>query len=184
MKLTRILFPALLAAAILASCKKSSDEVTYNYLTGSMRFDLTMYTKPEVIYHLVPSGVTHPEGNDLGYYWRVSWKTANDTTKKVTAAGDGSYNMTAPANVGYYTVKAAAFAPDYSETSKTADLVVVKDDIDSTVSNTGIKITDPFMMDNRDGKRYYLTTVGGKTWSNLPAGIFPPNRIGWNWPLP
>lgn len=165
MKLTRILFPALLAAAILASCKKSSDDVTYNYLTGSMRFDLTMYSKPEVIYHIVPSGVTHPKGEDLGYYWRVSWKTVNDTTKKVNVAGDGSYNMTAPANVGYYTVKAAAFAPDYSETSKTADFIVVKEDIDSTVSQTGIKLTDPFMIDNRDARRYYLTTVGGKTWS-------------------
>ena len=165
MKLTRILFPALLAAAFLASCSKSSDDVTYNYLSGSMRFDMAMYTKAEAAYHLVPSGVTHPDGKDLGYYWRVSWKTANDTTKKVDVPGDGSYDMTAPANVGWYTVKAAAFAPDYSESSSTAELCVVKDDIDSTVSNTGIKITDPFMMDNRDGKRYYVTTIGGKTWS-------------------
>ena len=166
MKLTRLFFLTLVAAiCCVAACKKSSEDVTYNYLNGSMRFDLPMYSQPGIEYHPVPSGVTHPEGGNLGYYWRASWKTQNDTTKKADAPGNGSYLFNAPDNVGAYTVKCAAFAPDYSDISATVDIFVVKNDLDSTVSNTGIKLTDPFFVDIRDGNRYYQTTVGGKTWS-------------------
>ena len=80
-KLTSITF--IIAAALCTlSCKDDDETTVPPSLSGALDFDLPQYILPETVIEMVPSGVTHPDEGELGYYWRVSPSMKkSDTTR-------------------------------------------------------------------------------------------------------
>jgi len=162
MKFSRFLLIAALASLALAACKKEEEEeTTKNYMTGSIAFSLDRYVNKNITYTLTPTGITDPASP--GFYWHNSWEDVNDTTKVENGTGDGSYTFATPNALGEFTVYCVAFASDYY-TSTTRDTIFVVDPtINTSLSGLGLENADKFV-DSRDGKTYYTTEVGGKTW--------------------
>ena len=79
----RPVIAAALAIFAAAACKKDDeDDEVLPSLSGQLRFEAESYISKGAELTMTPSGVTHPEGKGLGYYWSVSPLTEkNDTTK-------------------------------------------------------------------------------------------------------
>lgn len=168
---------AVLAVALLPSCKKDDDKTsTKDYLSGTFTFDIPVYLAAGQTVTLVPSGVTIP-GNStdagLGYYWYSSWDSTRDTTRVIGGAGDGSWTIKTPLEIGCYKVTGVAFGPsEYYTSSGSVDFYVVDPSLGTTVSGLGIEKGDPHYLDLRDIKTYYTTEAGDLTWMK--------NNLGWN----
>ena len=151
----------VLAAIAVISCKEDEDE-TLPYLSG-LYFNCPTYVSPNQAVRMVPEGVTHPEGKELGYYWRVSpTMTTNDTTEV--------YVHWFSDTLGTYNVICYAFADGYTGVSYDKSVYVVKGGLDGSITNTGIKDTDPKI--TVDGVDYYYTRIGSLEWfrNNLMGG--------------
>ena len=75
----------ILAAFIIfsaASCKKDKEGVMTPSLDGSVSFTAPEFISPGQTLSLTPKGGIHPEGDIVGYYWKVNpGMTRNDTTR-------------------------------------------------------------------------------------------------------
>ena len=77
-KLNSILMIAALAVAVI-SCK-DEEQTTSPSLSG-LYFRCPSYVAPEQVVRMEPKGVTHPEGGEVGYCWKVTpTMTYYDTT--------------------------------------------------------------------------------------------------------
>ena len=167
---------AVLAVALLPSCKKDDDKTsTKDYLSGTFTFDIPVYLAAGQTVTLVPSGVTIP-GNStdagLGYYWYSSWDSTRDTTRVIGGAGDGSWTIKTPLEIGCYKVTGVAFGPsEYYTSSGSVEFYVVDPSLGTTVSGLGIEKGDPHYLDLRDIKTYYTTEAGDLTWMNILVSV-------------
>lgn len=150
---------------VLPSChKKDEDEEALPFLNGTLSFSVPAYVLPGESFTLVPSGASNPTTGNVGYVWYSSWLTARDTTKRETASGDGSWNVTMPLVIGTYTITSYAYATNYTPISSTKDVCVVDPTVDVSLTGTGYQIDSAAFKDPRDGATYYLATTGGKVW--------------------
>ena len=86
-KLKSILMVAAVILAV-ASCKKKDDEVEIVYVDGTLTFELPEFIHPGQVIKMTPKGLTHPDGKEIGYYWKVSPSmTKFDTTRFLTGLG-------------------------------------------------------------------------------------------------
>ena len=155
----------LVAALTVVSCKDDESE-TLPSLSG-LYFRCPTYVEPGQAVKMVPEGVTHPEGEEIGYYWRVSpTMSTNDTTEV--------YVHWFSDTLGTYNVVCYAFADDYNGVSYNKDVYVVKGGLDGSITNTGIKAADPKI--TVDGVDYYYTRIGSLEWfrNNLMGGASTP----------
>lgn len=177
-KLTSIAF--IIAAALCTlSCKEDEDSTVPPSLKGSLAFNLPEYIQPETVVKMVPSGVTHPDGGEIGYYWKVSptMKKA-DTTRfengldKNGNPSDGSFTHKFSDTLQTYTVQGYAYAKGYSYVSKTSYTTVVKGGIDGSITNLAFK---GLPVITAGSVKYPYVTIGSTDWlcrniSNASAG--------------
>jgi uncharacterized protein (TIGR02145 family) len=153
----------------VASCKKDDESTTLPALDGHMSFSVPAFVKPETRIIMTPHGVEHPDGEGIGYYWKVTpTMTKNDTTRyengldKFGQPSDGSFTHTFSDTLQTYTVYGYAFAEGYSAKSAEASCTVVSGGINESITDLGLSEQTPSV--TIDGKTYYYTSVGTTDW--------------------
>ena len=172
MSLRKLKSILMVAAVILAamSCKKDDEEVEIVYVDGTLRYDLPEFINPNQVLTFTPRGLSHPDGGEIGYYWKVTpTMTKYDTTRflnglnKDGKPSDGSFTHKFSDTLQTYTVSCNAFSEDYSTSSRNLNTTVVAAGPEKSITGTGIAVgTDPYV--SIDGKDYYYTTIGGLDW--------------------
>lgn len=168
-KLSMILLAGALAFSV-SSCKDDDETATAPSLDGYLEFSVPAYVTPYSKVTMTPRGVEHPDGEGLGYYWKVSPSmTQNDTTRYENGLdfngnpSDGSFTHTFPDSLKTYTIYAYAFAKDYSNKSASDYCTVVSGGLEESITNLDIATKASSQVDI-DGKTYYYTTIGGNDW--------------------
>ena len=165
MKFKDIFITALLALAIVPSCKEKDDDTsTKDYLSGTLTFDMPAFVTKGETFTLVPTGLKNPTTGNLGYYWYSTWNSQKDTTKTETGPGDGAFTVTVPDEIGEYSIYCIAFATDYYTSSGSSTFYVIDPEINTTITDSGLSYTDERVTDPRESKSYFVTTIGGKKW--------------------
>lgn len=145
------LFAVILFAA--ASCKDDETE-TLPSLTG-LYFSCPYFAGPGEAVKMTPKGVTHPEGGEVGYYWRVTpTMSYNDTTDVYVHWFSDTLKT--------YTVNCYAFAEGYNGDSYSRQVEVVKSGLDGSITQSGIAASDKKI--TVDGVDYYYVNIGGLDW--------------------
>lgn len=171
----------IIAALVLAvsACEKDEETASIPSLNGALTFSVPEYVAPLQTVTMTPKGVKHPDGEELGYYWKVTptmtkydttrFSNGLDSSKPDGKPSDGSFTHTFSDTLKTYTVYAGAFAKGYSTSSAMREVKVVKGGLDGSIKNTGIKASEPKV--TAQGVDYYYTTIGNLDWlrSNLAA---------------
>lgn len=152
-KLNSLLFVAVLVIAA-ASCKKDEETETLPSLSG-LYFDCPSFVAPGQAVRMTPGGVKHPEGGEVGYYWRVTPTMAKYDTTDVYVHWFSDTLQT-------YKVACYAFAEGYTGTSYNRDVIVVKGGLDGSLTGTGIKSADSKITSG--GIDYYYEKIGNLDW--------------------
>lgn len=149
---------ALLASV---SCKKD-DDTTSPSLNGTLTFNVTEFVTPGHLMTMTPKGLSHPEGEGIGYSWKVTpGMTTADTVRLqsgLSPAGkpsDGSFSYRFRDSLATFNVSCTGFASGYTSSYASAYVTVVKPGLDETLTGTGIKADDKCIA--VDGTRYYFT---------------------------
>ena len=173
-----------LAGAMLLgtnSCNKTEDTATSPSLEGNLYFSVPAFVQPGTRITMTPHGVTHPEGEEIGYYWKVSpTMTQYDTTRflnglnKEGIASDGSFTHTFSDTLKTYTIYAYAFADGYYSKSGSDYCSVVSGGLEESITKLNIS-SIATSHEVIGGDTYYYTTAGGNDWlmrniSNPDAG--------------
>ena len=163
----------ILTAAVVmtaVSCKDDDDTAaSYPSLTG-LTFECPLYVYPEQVVKMTPDGVEHPDGEGIGYYWKVSPSMyLADTTRlengfdpDTDRESDGSFVHKFSDTLATYAVVCSAFASGYAKDSYTINVTVVEGGLDKSVTKTGILETDPHI--TVDGIDYYYQQIGDLYW--------------------
>ena len=158
---------ALILCAV--SCKDDDESTTYPSLSGYLNFDVPTFVKPNTKITMTPRGLNHPDGEELGYYWKVTpTMTKSDTTRfengldRYGNPSDGSFTHTFSDTLKTYTVYAYAFADGYSTSSASKYCTVVSGGLNESITGIGIFGDTPY--ETIDGKRYYYTPINGTDW--------------------
>lgn len=169
----------ILAAVVLAAaaCKKDEETASIPPLNGALSFSVPEYVSPLQTVTMTPKGVKHPDGKELGYYWKVTptmtkydttrFSNGLDSSKPDGKPSDGSFTHTFSDTLKTYTVYAGAYAKGYTTASAMHEVKVVKGGLGGSIKNTGIKTSDAKV--TAHGVDYYYTTIGHLDWlrSNL-----------------
>ncbi len=164
----RTVIAAALAIFAAAACKKDDeDEEVLPSLSGQLRFEAESYISKGAELTMTPSGVTHPEGKGLGYYWSVSPLTEkNDTTKYETddPSVTGTFSYEFPDSLGTFKVTCSAFASGYYSTSSSKYVTTVDPDESLIDMELGYEGEYGSMTDDRDGRTYRTVQAGNLEW--------------------
>ena len=176
-----------LAGALLFcanSCEDDEETTALPSLEGYLRFSIPAYVKPGATVTMTPAGVTHPDDEILGYYWKVSPSMAKyDTTRfengldKNGNPSDGTFTHTFSDTLQTYTVYGYAYADGYTSSSASGYCTVVDGTLGKSITNLGFGLNDKIF--KVDGKEYYYMTAGGNDWmkSNID---FPTAGVPYN----
>ena len=166
-KLNSILI-AIAASLCLISCKDDDETTATPSLDGALSFNVPAYVVPGTSVTMTPSGVEHPDGEELGYYWKVTpTQTKADTTRfqngldKNGNPSDGSFTFTFPDTLQTYTVQGYAFATGYTYATKSIAVKVVKGGVDGSITNLGLAEMSTATV---NGKAYPYVTINGTNW--------------------
>lgn len=154
----------LVAVALVASvsCKKDSETESLPSLNGSVYFECPAFLAPGTTVTMKASGIEHPDGDPLGYAWKVTpTMTKSDTTDVFVHTFSDTLQT--------YTVNCYVFAGGYNNSSGSRQVMVVKGGLDGSLSQTGIEAADPKI--TFDGIDYYYEKIGDLEWfrNNLAA---------------
>lgn len=177
MKISRFTSLIIISAAIMAavSCKKDEETEEFKSLKGSVSFYAPSFIEPGATLTMTPKGIEHPEDKGIGFYWKISSETVNDTTRLENGLSpdgkesDGTLVYTFPDSLAVYTVTCYAFADDYTGSSATRYVTTVKAGLNGSLTNIGIAPSDPHV--TVDGTDYYYTTTGGLDWMRNNIGV-------------
>ncbi len=162
----------LISAAVAAvfACKKDDEEQEIlPSLGGSLRFDAEPYILQGDSLTFVPSGIYHPDGAGIGFYWQVSPSKEAQCTTKVesdpsTVTGQFGFRFRND-TLGTFTVSCTAFASGYYSTTSSRYITVVdpaESVIDSTLGFDESRFT--YFKDERDGHTYRYVRIGSYDW--------------------
>ncbi len=177
-KLGRLLMIAG-AFLALASCKDEEETESKPYLSGTLKFDVDAFVRPNQFAKMTPRGLSHQEGKGIGYFWKVTpGMTSSDTTRFEDGLGqdgkesDGTYAYEFKDSLGTYTVTCAAFAKGYTTSYTSIYVTVVQPGLDGSISGTGIQKGDNSIKEA--GIDYYYTSHNGLDWmrNNLANPAF------------
>lgn len=174
MSLRKLKYIVAMAAGILAavSCKDDEETTTIVYVDGTLHFNSPEFVLPDEVVKMTPKGLTHPEGGEIGYYWKVTpGMSQYDTTRYLNGLdaiengkeSDGSFTYKFSDTLQTYTVYCYSFAENYTNSSMNTKVTVVKPGPEESITGSGIDTAnDPFITvgDNR----FYYTTIGGLDW--------------------
>ena len=156
MKIKKVITGLVAAAALcFAASGCIKDTVTYNYMQGSIAFDLPEYIYAGDVVQLTARGITTPEDPKWGW---VITKIQTDTLYSRTIV------VKFPQEPAEYTVKALAYHPDYIVESAKRTVTTV-DTTHMTGSLQGLPYdTQNTITDSRDGRAYRWVRVGSLDW--------------------
>lgn len=167
MSLRKLNLFIFVAAALFAavSCKDDDEGTSLPYLEG-LYFDCPDFVNPGQAVTFRPKGVVIPEDTEVRYFWKVTPTMSSYDTTDVYVHWFSDTLKT-------YTVNGYAFAEGYNNVSYSRDVMVIKGGIDGSVTETGIKASDPKV--TVDGVDYYYAKVGKLYWfrnnlANTAAG--------------
>ena len=162
----------------MLSCKKDEDS-TLPSLSGALEINgieafISADAKSRTI-TLKPSGVEHPEGKGIGYYWKVSpVMSSYDTTRfenglnKNGQQSDGSFTYTIKDSLGTYSIYCYAYASGYYGLSAAEYVTVVRGGIQASPDEPETSITGTEVAQNGtrlEGTDYfYVTTDDNVDW--------------------
>lgn len=158
MRISRFIIMSCIAALALVSCGKD-DDTTYSYLDGAPRFSLPTYGVPGDTFTFTSTGASADDGSQVKYYWYASpIQTAKDTTS--------TYSVTLTDSLCTVTVYCVAFADGYYSTSTSHSITVVRPGKENgSISGLDFKEGKDFrIIDPRDSREYWCTTIGGIDW--------------------
>ena len=154
MNIRKLISTAFVTLAALA-CKKEDDSTISPSLDGYLSIKgLPEFVAQNTSVELTPEGVTHPEGGEIGYYWRLSPTRPEACTTKVYTAAFSDTLQTC-------TVYCYAFAEGYSGSSLSCYVTVVKGGKDGSIQ--GIEYPES-KISTVDGT-YYYQQIGTQTWT-------------------
>ena len=163
-----ILIFVIAASACIISCKKDDETKATPILSGALSFSVPEYVSPNTTVTLTPSGVSHPKGEGIGYYWKVTpTKPKTDTTRyengldKNGKPSDGSFEFTFSDTLQTCTITGYAYAQGYSYTSKSHKSTVVEGGIGRSITNLNIDDKPSITV---DGIVYPYVTIAGIDW--------------------
>lgn len=154
MNFRKLIISGFISIAAIA-CKKDEDGTITPSLDGYLSIKgLPEFVAPNSSYELTPEGVTHPDGDDLGYYWKLSPTKPQACTTKVYTAEFSDTLQTC-------TVYCYAFAEGYSGSSLSCYVTVVKGGKDGSIQGIDYP-TDK--LTTEDGE-YYYQKIGDQYWT-------------------
>lgn len=171
MKLQKVNCIFWLAIVLLAAaaCKKDDDTTVSPSLDGSLSFNVPEFVSPGYVAIMTPTGISHPDGNGIGYYWKVTPEMSKaDTTRfengldKNGSPSDGTFTYAFPDSLGTYTVSCYGFAKGYSSSYGSKYVTVVKGGLNGSITGTGIFGMDQYV--ESEGIRYYYTKIDNLEW--------------------
>ena len=152
-KLNSLIFAVALSLVAVA-CDDDDEGETLPSLEG-LYFDCPAFVAPGQVVRLVPAGVTHPEGEAVGYYWKVTpTMSYNDTTDVFVHWFSDTLQT--------YTVNCYAFADDYYGDTYSVEVMTLKSGLDGSLKQTGISASDPKV--TVGGIDYYYEKIGDREW--------------------
>jgi uncharacterized protein (TIGR02145 family) len=176
----RFLSAALLAAMLMPGCKKKNKDEVLPSLKGNIYTVVYPYLREmpfphdESVTGIRIRGVTHPDGGDIGYSWRVSpTMTKSDTLdagtdlipfdRMIDKLGG---TLTEP---GVYTLVTSAFSKGYYGQSQELTFHIVDPAINGSLTGTALLAGIPggtMVTDSRDTKEntYYTVPLEGLDW--------------------
>lgn len=167
-----------LVAVSAVSCHKSSNDDEYEYMDGTLSFELPSFMESGSSIEITPTGVTYGDAKKTpGFYWYTSENTAKDTTRYVNdpASVTGKFLLEIPEDfTGSLTVTCSAYADGYYLRTQASTVEVVNQE--TSLKVPGLSDTDPMFTDERDGNKYRYVSIGGLDWfaRNLAyTGGFP-----------
>lgn len=153
-KLNSLLLIAMALIAV-AACDDDDETTTLPYMNGSLYFYCPSFVSPGEVVKMTPSGLEHPDGEEIGYFWKVTpTMNYNDTTDVYVHWFSDTLQT--------YTVNCYAFAEGYNNSSYSRSVIVMKGGLDGSLQKTGIEASDPKV--TVDGIDYYYEKIGGLDW--------------------
>lgn len=154
MNIRKLIIAASLILAAIA-CKKEEESTVLPGLDGTLSIKgLPEFVSPGSSYELTPQGAIHPDGGELGYYWKISpTKPEACTTKVYTAAFSDTLQTC--------TVYCYAFAEGYSGSSVANYVTVVKGGKDGSIKG----ISFPESSFSTEDATYYYQQIGSQIWT-------------------
>ena len=174
MEFRKLLYITALILAV-CSCKKDEETATTPGLNGTLKIvGLPEFISPEESITLSPEGAVHPDGEKLGYYWKVTpGMSKYDTTRYTNGLdkpddsgkpSDGSFTYTFSDTLRTYSVYGYAYAKGYSGLSSVSYTTVVKPGHDGSIQGIGYdKIADGSLYVRH--MPYYYKEIGKQTWT-------------------
>lgn len=152
----------------LAACKEDEDSTVLPSLDGTLNFQVPEYVAQKAVVKMTPNGVSHPDGEGIGYCWEVETTMPDaDTTRFENGLdrngnpSDGSITFTFSDTTKTYSISCIAFAEDYTSSSKTKSSTVVKGGVDGSITGLGLTSAQKAVI---AGKTYHYVTVGDIDW--------------------
>lgn len=171
MKIYKVLFTVLAAAALVAGCKKD-DEDTKPSLSGKVVFgSIPAYVQKGDSFHLVVTGAYRKSATDtlVGYYIYDPVTARYDTIRYEgqTGPAEGDFVISYD-SLGTFSMNVTAFASGYYGTTSSATYTVVNPSLDTLHGSlTGHPLgydAGTSFTDARDGQQYYASSLSSGGW--------------------
>lgn len=154
MSFRRFIIALGLAAAVL-SCKKEEETSITPSLDGYLIIErLPEFASEGQTCSLDVKGVSHPDGGEIGYYWKVVPSAPQACTTK-------TFNFTFTDTLQTVSIYCYAYAEGYSGSSAIASVTIVKGGINGSI--TGIEYPSENVT-TEDGT-YFYKQIGTQTWT-------------------
>ena len=152
-KIVWILTVAALAAGVW-SCKEEEEEtVDKESMSGAIVYDIPYYVLKGETVTMSASGITYPK--DVRFKWYISGVFADTLASNVVT-------VRFPDSLGVFTVSAFSCADGFYNSSTVQDVTTI--DTTWNASLVGLRRSDSFIKDSRDGRVYRYVTIGGTDW--------------------
>ena len=154
MNFRKLIFVGIISIAAIA-CKKDEEDTISPSLNGYLSIKgLPEFVAPNTTVELTPEGVTHPDGGELSYTWKVT------PSHPKTYTGE-TFEFTFTDTLQTCTVYCSASAEGYSGSSLSSYVTVVKGGKDGSIQGIDYPVEH---LTTEDGT-YYYQQIGNQTWT-------------------
>jgi len=144
---------ALLLLSLLSCKKAEEEETTSESMSGTVVFNIPYYVLKGETVTMSASGVIYPK--ETRYRWYIN-----------NVYVDSLYRQTItvqfPDSLGVFLVTAQSFADGFYSTSTSQNVTTIDTAWNSSL--TGLKRSEHFIVDDRDGMTYGYVTAGDRDW--------------------
>ena len=170
MKVRNIIIFLLVSLSFFAvSCKKDDDSTETKPSLSGLYFNMIPYLRVNQQVKVTPTRPTHPDGNEIGYYWQVDDKKRDTVKTELQKGVDISKTFSfSELEEGSHTISCTAYAEGYYSTTCSVTVKVVNPEFGKTVSVPNLATGDPSIVDTRktpaSENRYYFQHIGALDW--------------------